>query len=334
MITIKNLNKKYNNSFYAVKKINLKIEKGDLFGIIGLSGAGKSSLLKMINKLETPTSGEIIINGEDILKINKKKLLERRKKIGMIFQHFNLLSSKTVKGNIAFALEVCGWEKKKIDERVKELLKLVDLEDKEESYPSQLSGGQKQRVAIARALANSPDILLSDEATSALDPKTTKSILNLIRNIQKKLGITVVLITHQMEVIRDICNRVAIMSNGEIIESGLVHEIFLQPKNEITKELISYLPIEEKKEIEFQKIKGKKILKLNFIGTAANKPIISDIIKKYGIDINIISGSIDELITMRIGHLIIELNGSEELQNRAVNGFLEDGIKVEVIFNG
>ncbi len=334
MIIIRNLDKRYNNLFHAVKNIDLKIEKGDIFGIIGLSGAGKSSLIKMINKLESPTSGEIIINGEDILKINNKKLLEKRKKIGMIFQHFNLLSSRTVKGNIAFALEICGWGKKEIEERVNELLKLVELEDKKENYPSQLSGGQKQRVAIARALANNPDILLSDEATSALDPKTTKSILNLIRDIQKKLGLTVVLITHQMEVIRDICNRVAVMSNGEIIESGLVHEIFLQPKNQITRELISYLPMEEEKEIEFQKIKGRKIIKLSFIGDVANKPIISDVIKKYDIDINIISGSIDALTTMRIGHLVVELNGDEKLQKRAINAFEEVRIKVEVIYNG
>lgn len=334
MIIIRNLDKRYNNLFHAVKNIDLKIEKGDIFGIIGLSGAGKSSLIKMINKLESPTSGEIIINGEDILKINNKKLLEKRKKIGMIFQHFNLLSSRTVKGNIAFALEICGWGKKEIEERVNELLKLVELEDKKENYPSQLSGGQKQRVAIARALANNPDILLSDEATSALDPKTTKSILNLIRDIQKKLGLTVVLITHQMEVIRDICNRVTVMSNGEIIESGLVHEIFLQPKNQITRELISYLPMEEEKEIEFQKIKGRKIIKLSFIGDVANKPIISDVIKKYDIDINIISGSIDALTTMRIGHLVVELNGDEKLQKRAINAFEEVRIKVEVIYNG
>ena len=334
MIKISNLDKKYKNSFHAVKNVNITIDKGDLFGIIGLSGAGKSSLLKMINRLEEPTNGEIFINDEDILKMTHPQLLEKRKKIGMIFQHFNLLSSRDVKGNIAFALEVCGWEKKDIDNRVDELLTLVELADKKDNYPSQLSGGQKQRVAIARALANHPDILLSDEATSALDPKTTKSILNLLKNIQKKLGLTVILITHQMEVIRDICNRVAVMSNGEIIETGLVHEIFLQPKNEITKELISYLPVEENKEIELQKIKGRKIIKLNFIGSKADNPILSYVIKKYDIDINVLSGSIDQLTTMKIGHLIIELRGDLEKQNLSIESFVQSGVNVEVIYNG
>ena len=238
MIEIRNLNKIYNNSFHAVKGINLNIKKGDFFGIIGLSGAGKSSLIKMINRLEEPTEGEIIIEGVDITKISNTELLEKRKKIGMIFQHFNLLSSRTVRGNIAFALEVAGWEKESIDKRVNELLELVDLAGKAENYPSQLSGGQKQRVAIARALSNHPKILLSDEATSALDPKTTKSILSLLKEIQKKLDITVVLITHQMEVIRGVCNKVAVMSNGEVVEHGAVHELFSNPKEEITKELI------------------------------------------------------------------------------------------------
>jgi len=219
MITLENVNKIYSNGLHAVKDVNLKVNEGDIFGIIGLSGAGKSSLIRLINRLEEPTSGKIFINGQDILSLNKTELLERRKKIGMIFQHFNLLSSRTVEENVAFALEIANWNKKDIKKRVTELLEIVGLSDKAEYYPSQLSGGQKQRVSIARALANNPDILLSDEATSALDPKTTKSILELIKEIQHKFSLTVLMITHQMEVVKEICNKVAIMSDGKIVTS-------------------------------------------------------------------------------------------------------------------
>ena len=333
-IVINNLHKKYYNNFHAVKGVSLNIEKGDLYGVIGLSGAGKSSLIKMLNRLEEPTSGEIIIEGVDITKISHEELLEKRKKIGMIFQHFNLLSSRDVFGNIAFALEIAGWKKDEIHPRVNELLDLVELKDKAKNFPSQLSGGQKQRVAIARALANHPTILLSDEATSALDPKTTKSILNLIKGIQKKLGLTVVLITHQMEVIRDVCNKVAVMSHGEIIEKGFVHEIFSNPIAEVTKELISYLPPEEEKEIELQKRAGNKIIKLLFLGETANQPTMSKIFKKFDVDFNLLSASIDELMTAKVGHIILELSGTEQEQNAVINEFQISGIKVEVIFDG
>ena len=229
MIELKNVNKVYKsngNQVHACNNINLIIDKNDIYGIMGLSGAGKSTLLRTINLLEAPTNGSILVNGKDITKFNGKELREYRKKTGMIFQHFNLLESRDVRGNIAFALEVAGWkDKKAINERVNELLQLVELEDKGSFYPIQLSGGQKQRVGIARALANSPDILLSDEATSALDPKTTKAILDLLKNIQAKLGLTIILITHQMEVIRAVCNKAAILENGEVIEVGTVEEI-------------------------------------------------------------------------------------------------------------
>ncbi len=213
MITLEKVNKIYSNGLHAVKDVNLKVDKGDIFGIIGLSGAGKSSLIRLINRLEEPTSGKIFINGENILEFNKTQLLERRKKIGMIFQHFNLLSSRTVEENVAFALEIANWKKNEIKERVAMLLDIVGLSDKAKYYPSQLSGGQKQRVSIARALANNPDILLSDEATSALDPKTTKSILELIKEIQEKFSLTVLMITHQIEVVKEICNKVAMEWN-------------------------------------------------------------------------------------------------------------------------
>ena len=271
MILIEKVNKIYSNGFHAVKNVDLEIKKGDIFGIIGLSGAGKSSLIRLINRLEEPTSGKVIIDGVDITSLSKTELLEKRKKIGMIFQHFNLLSSRTVGENVAFALEIAKWDKNKIQERVKDLLELVELSDKINYYPNQLSGGQKQRVAIARALANNPDILLSDEATSALDPKTTKSILELIKSIQKKLGLTVVMITHQMEVIKEICNKVAVMSGGQIVEKGGVHHIFSDPQSDITKELISYLPSTDEKGIEVMKHKGSRIVKLKFLGVYSRR---------------------------------------------------------------
>ena len=334
MITLENVNKVYSNGLHAVRDVNLKVNEGDIFGIIGLSGAGKSSLIRLINRLEEPTSGKIFIKGENILEFDKKQLLERRKKIGMIFQHFNLLSSRTVEENVAFALEIANWNKNEIKERVAMLLDIVGLSDKAKYYPSQLSGGQKQRVSIARALANNPDILLSDEATSALDPKTTKSILELIKEIQKKFSLTVLMITHQMEVVKEVCNKVAIMSDGKIVEEGGVHHIFAEPKNEITKELISYVHQQTDTEIDYLHHKGKKIVKVKFIGTSTQEPIISKVIKEYGIDISVLGGTIDKLATMNIGHLYLELDGDLSAQDKAIELMRTMDVIVEVIYNG
>lgn len=334
MITLEKVNKVYSNGLHAVKDVSLKVNKGDIFGIIGLSGAGKSSLIRLINRLEEPTSGKIFINGENVLEFNKKQLLERRKKIGMIFQHFNLLSSRTVEENVAFALEIANWNKNEIKERVTMLLDIVGLSDKAKYYPSQLSGGQKQRVSIARALANNPDILLSDEATSALDPKTTKSILELIKKIQQKFSLTVVMITHQMEVVKEVCNRVAIMSDGRIVEEGGVHHIFANPKNEITKELISYVHQQTDTEIDYLHHRGKKIVKVKFLGTSTQEPIISKVIKEYGIDISVLGGTIDKLATMNIGHLYLELGGDLSAQDKAIELMGTMDVIVEVIYNG
>ena len=334
MITLEKVNKVYSNGLHAVKDVSLKVNKGDIFGIIGLSGAGKSSLIRLINRLEEPTSGKIFINGENVLEFNKKQLLERRKKIGMIFQHFNLLSSRTVEENVAFALEIANWNKNEIKERVAMLLDIVGLSDKAKYYPSQLSGGQKQRVSIARALANNPDILLSDEATSALDPKTTKSILEFIKKIQQKFSLTVVMITHQMEVVKEVCNRVAIMSDGRIVEEGGVHHIFADPKNEITKELISYVHQQTDTEIDYLHHRGKKIVKVKFLGTSTQEPIISKVIKEYGIDISVLGGTIDKLATMNIGHLYLELGGDLSAQDKAIELMGTMDVIVEVIYNG
>lgn len=334
MITLENVNKVYSNGLHAVRDVNLKVNEGDIFGIIGLSGAGKSSLIRLINRLEEPTSGKIFIKGENILEFDKKQLLERRKKIGMIFQHFNLLSSRTVEENVAFALEIANWNKNEIKERVAMLLDIVGLSDKAKYYPSQLSGGQKQRVSIARALANNPDILLSDEATSALDPKTTKSILELIKEIQKKFSLTVLMITHQMEVVKEVCNKVAIMSDGKIVEEGGVHHIFADPKNQITKELISYVHQQTDTEIDYLHHKDKKIVKVKFLGTATQEPIISKVIKEYGIDISVLGGTIDKLATMNIGHLYLELDGDLSAQDKAIELMGTMDVIVEVIYNG
>ncbi len=244
MITIKALTKTYttpDSKITALHNISLKITQGDIFGIIGFSGAGKSTLIRCLNRLEEPDSGTIIIAGQDITAMNKKQLKLARRKIGMIFQQFNLLDAKTVFENVAFPLEVSGYPKNKIKNRVGEILDLVGLHDKAKAYPLQLSGGQKQRVGIARALSNKPDVLLSDEATSALDPQTTYSILELLKNINKKLGLTIVLITHELDVLRYICNNMAVIEHGKIVESGLVENFFLNPESDTAKRFISIL---------------------------------------------------------------------------------------------
>lgn len=244
MIFIDNVSKSFkygDKKTWAVKNVNLNVKKGEVFGIIGLSGAGKSTLIRCLNRLEEPTSGSITIDGVDITSLNKNQLRIARKDIGMIFQHFNLLSQKTVFENIAFPLELEGFSKDVIEKKVNKLLDYVELKDKKDSYPSQLSGGQKQRVAIARALVNDPKVLLSDEATSALDPKTTESILALLNKIRKEFSLTIVLITHQMEVVKDICDKVAIIENGEIIEENTVENLFQNPKTKTAKTFIRSL---------------------------------------------------------------------------------------------
>ncbi len=335
MIQIQNLSKDYisnNNILTAVKNVNLHIKKGEIFGIIGLSGAGKSTLIRCINRLEEPTQGKIFIDGVDITSLDKKSLRLMRKEIGMIFQHFNLLSQKTVYENIAFPLKLESKNRNEIDKRVNELLNYVDLSDKKDSYPSQLSGGQKQRVAIARSIANSPKILLSDEGTSALDPKTTKSILSLLNKIRNELGITIVMITHQMEVVKEICDRVAIMEDGEVVESNTVENIFKEPKTKTAKSFIDSISSSVEEEIINPNDFKGKLIRLSFLGDSAKKPIVSWIIKNFNIDINILSGNINKLQLSNVGHLILELIGDEDEINRALH-YLEDNenVHVEVI---
>ncbi|WP_066498368.1 methionine ABC transporter ATP-binding protein [Abyssisolibacter fermentans] len=337
MISIENLTKEFSNSSnstVAVDNINLEINENEIFGIIGLSGAGKSTLIRMLNRLEEPTQGSVIIKDRDITKLNKKELNKIRKKIGMIFQHFNLLKSRTVSKNIAFPLEIAGHNKAEINNRVTELLKLVELGDKANSYPSELSGGQKQRVAIARALANKPDILLCDEATSALDPKTTKSILKLLKNIQNKLGLTVVLITHQMEVIKDVCDRVAIIEAGKIIELDTVKQVFSNPKTETAKAFLSHIKKTEIDDIDIPKIPGSKVIKLNFVGKTSKQPIICKMIRSFDISLNILSGNIHELLSTSLGTLLIQISGNDDEVEKALAWLKSKDIRLDVIWNG
>ncbi len=338
MIKLESLSKVFDikdgSKVKAVDNVSLDIAKGDIFGIIGLSGAGKSTLVRMINRLEEPSSGSVIIDGKDITKMSQSDLREGRKEIGMIFQHFNLLSSRTVAGNIAYPLEISGASKADIENRIDELLKLVGLSDKKEAYPAQLSGGQKQRVAIARALANNPKILLCDEATSALDPKTTSSILSLLKDIRERLGITIVLITHQMEVIREICDKVAIMENGIVIESGTVENVFSNPKTETAKNFVFGIrPSSDYKDV-FPKIPGSVVVEISYLGDSAQRPIVSHLIKEHDIDVNIVSGDIDRLMSTSVGHLIIQLLGDKENIENALAALKQQNISTEVIWNG
>lgn len=327
MIILKDITKTYANGFQAIKPLNLQVKKGDIMGIIGYSGAGKSTLVRLINKLETPSTGEVIIDGTNILTLKESSLQKARQKIGMIFQHFNLLDSRNVFGNVAFALEIAKWKKSDIRSRVSELLELVGLEDKADFYPNQLSGGQKQRIAIARALANHPKILLCDEATSALDTKTTQSILQLLQDIQKKLGLTIVMITHQIEVVRSICNSMCVMSNGVIVEEGQVEQIFANPKHEVTKELISFLPALSQEEI-LQK-SHKNAYKISFVGEYIHEPLIAEIIREFNVNVNILAGNIEALATAEVGHLIVDFGDDIQARERAIEYLRSKGLIIE-----
>lgn len=324
MIQIDSLSKNYptkDGELFALKKVNIAIEKGDIFGLIGKSGAGKSTLIRILAGLVSPTSGAIFFYG-------KNAAFSRDMHLGMIFQHFNLLSSRTVAGNIAFPLEIKDESSEK---RVDELLMLVGLTSKKHAYPSQLSGGEKQRVGIARALATRPDILLCDEATSALDPATTKEILDLLKQLNQDLGLTIFLITHEMEVIRRICNKVAVMESGQIVEQGLVSDVFFQPKQSITKAFLQNATHELPQEY-FQIISPeRKLLRLSFKGKAAGEPIIARMIQNFGVEANILLGWIDHFQTTTIGNLIIELNGKEEKIAEALNYLNKQSISYEVL---
>lgn len=338
MIDFIDVTKKYKTPegyITALDNISLHIDRGDIFGIIGLSGAGKSTLLRCINRLEDTTEGRILIDGTDITKLKGKKLREQRKNIGMIFQHFNLLMNSTVYDNIAFPLKISGMDRASIEKRVNELLEVTELTDKRDVYPSLLSGGQKQRVGIARALANKPEILLSDEATSALDPATTESILKLLRNINRQMGITIVVVTHEMDVIKQLCNNVAVIENSVVVEQGSVLELFSNPKTQTSKhflkDMIAKLPDGI---IPDDKNPGEEILRISFIGENAKKPFISDMVKKYDVSANIITGSIESIQNTQVGSLIIKISGDSRNVESAIKYLDDSSLKIEVIKNG
>ncbi|WP_269920257.1 methionine ABC transporter ATP-binding protein [Caldifermentibacillus hisashii] len=336
MIDIKNLTKTYfskDREVKAVDNVSITIHDEEIFGIVGYSGAGKSSLLRCINLLERPTSGKITVDGVDLTKLDNKRLRQARLKIGMIFQHFNLVSQKTVAENIAFALKASKTPKNKIEKRVDELLDMVGLADKKDVYPGQLSGGQKQRVGIARALANNPKVLLCDEATSALDPTTTKSILNLLKKINKELNITIVIITHEMDVVKEICHRMAIMENGRIVEQGNVYDIFASPKEQLTKEFIQSVVSFDLPKATLRLVKGT-LVKLLFRGEVAGEGVVSETLKKFQINGNFLHGSIEYIQERPLGIFIMELTGDQEEINKAIHYIEHRNAEVEVLNNG
>lgn len=324
ILEFRNVSKIYPNNFTALKNIDLKVEANDICGVIGYSGAGKSTLIRIANLLEHPSSGEVYFEGHNLLQLSAKNLRNVRQKIGMIFQHFNLFSMSAF-DNVALSLKIAGWHKVDIKKRVLELLELVGLEDKVNSYPSALSGGQKQRVAIARALANHPSLLLCDEATSALDTKNTHSILSLLREIQKNLGISILLITHQIEVVKNICNKICVINDGEIIENGLVHEVFAHPKKSITKELLG---LKESPPPHSMNEKSH-FTKVVFEGDSALNPHISTLIKSFDVEVNILSGDIEHLRTKKIGYLLLEIKSSKDEYLKALNFLKNRGVSVE-----
>ncbi|WP_370834401.1 methionine ABC transporter ATP-binding protein [Acidaminococcus sp.] len=341
MIELQHIDKVYHTAsgdLHALKDINLTINEGEIFGIIGLSGAGKSTLVRCINMLEKPTSGKVMVDGQEMTALGEEQLRKARQNIGMIFQHFNLLSSRTVFGNIAFPLEIQGMDKAAIQKKVEPLLDLVGLKDRADHYPSQLSGGQKQRVGIARALASDPKVLLCDEATSALDPQTTESILNLLRDINKRLHITIVMITHQMNVVKEICDRVAVIENGEIIEQGSMVDIFTNPQKTTTKEFVASIQHNDLpdfvKKLDIHKdykAGDKALVSLSFIGDSAGEPIVSVLIKEYDTNVNILTANIETLQDTPFGTLLIEVEGDEDHLKKALDYLHERKVKDEVI---
>ncbi|MFC2337463.1 MAG: methionine ABC transporter ATP-binding protein [Negativicutes bacterium] len=341
MIELSHIEKTYNGPdgpVPALKGIDLTVENGEIYGIIGLSGAGKSTLIRCINLLERPTKGQVVVDGKDLTVMNAQELRAARQNIGMIFQHFNLLTSATVYDNIAFPLRLADTPEEKIRAKVEPLLTLVGLSDKAHQYPSQLSGGQKQRVGIARALANDPKVLLSDEATSALDPQTTKAILELMRDINQKLGITIVIITHEMQVIKDICDKVAVIEDGVITERGPVLDVFTNPQRPLTKEFISAVMSNELpaalqgKPIAKDPVSGAPLLVwLTFIGDSADEPVIAALIRRFPIDVSILYGNIDHIKDTPYGRLLIGLSGAQDSIDEALTYLSQRDLRIEVI---
>lgn len=343
MIELKNVGVTFEDekqTVKAVQDVTLSVDEGDIFGIVGYSGAGKSTLVRTINFLQRPTSGQVVVDGQDLSALPPKSLRTARKKIGMIFQHFNLMRARTVAGNVAYPLKHSGLTKKEKDEKIDELLELVGLADKKNTYPSQLSGGQKQRVAIARALANDPEVLLCDEATSALDPKTTSSILRLLKKLNRKLSLTIVIITHEMQVVKEICNKVAVMDDGKVVEKGDLVSLFTEPKEALTHEFIDTATHIDK---ALEKIRQHPTLldlteedvvaSITYVGESTSTPLIASLYAKFGVTTNILYGNVEILQQTLVGNLIVVLSGEKGQRDKAV-AFLESNhVKVNLLEN-
>ena len=340
MIEIKQLNKVFyqgDKAINALSDINLTIQQGTIFGVIGSSGAGKSTLIRCVNLLERPSNGQVIVDGVDLTTLSNQKLTLARRKIGMIFQHFNLLSSRTVFENVALPLELANTDKATIKAKVTELLALVGLADKHLSYPSNLSGGQKQRVAIARALASDPKVLLCDEATSALDPATTHSILELLQEINRKLNLTILLITHEMDVVKRICSEVAIIGGGKLVEQGSVGDIFSHPKTELAKDFIRStldlsIPADYQARMTPTQVENSfPLIRLEFTGASVDAPLISQVTRKFNLDISILSSDMDYAGGVKFGLMLAEFFGDHTAVDNAVDFLRQNKVNVEVL---
>lgn len=340
MIKFEGVTKTYQSGkqeIHALNGIDLTVETGEIFGVIGFSGAGKSSLIRTVNLLERPSSGHVLIDGKDISKLSGREIRKTRKDIGMIFQHFNLLNSKTVFHNVAMPLILANTPKSKIQEQVRELLDFVGLADQADKYPDQLSGGQKQRIGIARALATNPSVLLCDEATSALDPQTTQSILELLRRINREYNITILLITHEMGVIREICDKVAVLEAGKVIEQGTVFEVFTNPQQPTTQRFVRSVMNDELPESLLKKIQDPNqnhtIYRIQFIGASVGQPLMSRISREYNLDLNVLFGNITELQGEPYGNLIVEFNGPAREIQKALAEIRLSNVQAEEVRN-
>ncbi len=343
MIELRGITQTYpgkNGPVQALRGVDLRIAAGEVFGIIGRSGAGKSSLVRNINLLNRPTSGQVLVNGHELTAMNDAQLRQARREIGMVFQHFNLLSSRTVFDNAALPLELAGVDKAAIKKRVDPLLDLVGLSALSDRYPAQLSGGQKQRVGIARALASEPKVLLSDEATSALDPETTRSVLALLKQINKDMGLTVVLITHQMQVVKQIADRVAVMEAGKVVEEGSVIDVFTRPQQPITKSLIDEIVPQELPVSVIERVRTLndalaaghgKLLRLSYSGNQAYQPILSRLIRDFGLDVSILNGQVDEIQDQTFGFLAVYASGPLQQLDAAIAALRASGVQVQEV---
>lgn len=341
MIELKDVSVRYqtkDRDFYAVKNVNLEVKSGEIYGIVGYSGAGKSTLVRTINLLQRPSQGQVIVRGQDMLALPANELRQARKKIGMIFQHFNLMESRTIADNVAFPLKGSGLSKSEKQAKVQGLLELVGLGDKAKAYPQQLSGGQKQRVAIARALANDPDVLLCDEATSALDPKTTQSILDLLRELNQKRGLTLVIITHEMAVVKDLCHRVAVMEAGEIIEQGSIVQIFTQPARPLTQEFIHTATRfdHEIHTVVHRVMKDpvyehQTLAKISYVGDDTIQPLVGQLVRNFQVMVNILYGNIEVLQGIPVGNLLVSIDGEPLEIDRCLTSLRDQSVGVDLV---